>query len=211
MTETVFFDLDGTLTDPKPGIVRSIQHAMRSLEFDVPTEDSLTWCIGPPLLDSLSTLVGKDNAPQALALYRQRFATTGLYENSRYPGIVNMLRDLANAELKLYVASSKPRVYVEKILAHFELRSYFEDVFGAGLDGLRADKTELLAYAVAETAAIPENSIMVGDRKYDAVGALNNRMGFIGVLYGYGSTAELKSAGARIFASTPSELTHKLR
>ena len=130
MTRTVFFDLDGTLTDPKPGIVRSIQHAMKSLEFDVPAEDSLTWCIGPPLIDSLSTLVGKENAPQALSIYRQRFATTGLYENSRYPGIVDMLRDLANAELTVYVASSKPRLYVEKILAHFELRSYSK-VFSA--------------------------------------------------------------------------------
>jgi phosphoglycolate phosphatase len=99
----------------------------------------------------------------------------------------------------------------KKILAHFELRKYFEGVFGAGMDGLRADKTELLEYAVAETAAIPANSIMVGDRKHDVVGALNNKMGFIGVLYGYGSTAELRSAGARKFANTPGELTDKLR
>ena len=115
---TLFFDLDGTLTDPKPGITRSIQYALRKLDRAVPSEDELTWCIGPPLRASLQKLLGGDDlADQALALYRERFADIGLYENQVYPGIADILSGLASSRRRMFVATSKPHVYAERIIA----------------------------------------------------------------------------------------------
>ena len=107
MTNTVFFDLDGTLTDPKVGITVSIQYAMERLGAHVPESGELTWCIGPPLLESLATLVGADQSEEALNFYRERFSVTGLYENTVYPGISEMLSKLSESGLQLCVASSK--------------------------------------------------------------------------------------------------------
>jgi len=202
----IFFDLDGTLTDPKVGITKSIQHALKSLNQTVLTSDELTWCIGPPLLASLSELVGDDMAPRALDLYRERFADCGLYENEVYSGVHAMLEKFQLAGHPLYVASSKPQVFVEKILQHFSLRNYFSDVFGSCLDGTRSDKIELLGYALSSAGAAPTESVMVGDRQYDAVGAFANDMQFIGVLYGYGSEEELRAAGATTLARSPADI-----
>ena len=206
MTNTVFFDLDGTLTDPKVGITTSIQYAMERLGADVPESDELTWCIGPPLLESLAMLVGADQSEEALRLYRERFSDVGLYENTVYPGIAEVLSKLSESGLLLCVASSKPRIYVGKILEHFELSGYFEKIFGSELDGTRGDKSELLRFALAESRANSSTSMMVGDRKHDVIGATNNDMHAIGVLYGYGSEDELKQAGARHLVDTPQDL-----
>jgi phosphoglycolate phosphatase len=206
MTNTVFFDLDGTLTDPKVGITVSIQYAMERLGADVPESDELTWCIGPPLLESLAALVGADQSEEALRLYRERFSVSGLYENTVYPGISEVLSQLSKSGLQLCVASSKPRIYVGEILEHFELSGYFEKIFGSELDGTRGDKSELLRFALAESRANSSTSMMVGDRKHDVIGATNNDMHAIGVLYGYGSEDELKQAGARHLVDTPQDL-----
>ena len=130
MTElTVFFDLDGTLTDPKAGITRCIQFAMEQLDVAPPEADALEWCIGPPLLTSMETLVGKDRAARAVEHYRDRFARVGWLENQPYDGVVAVLQALKRSRMSLYVATSKPAVYALKILDHFELRSYFYFVF----------------------------------------------------------------------------------
>ena len=204
---TIFFDLDGTLTDPKPGITRSIQYALRRLDRAVPSEEELTWCIGPPLHASLKKLLGTDDlADKALALYRERFGDIGLFENEVYPGIEETLSVLAESNRRLFVATSKPIIYAERIIDHFKLTGYFERVFGSELDGTRTDKTELLGYALRATGVDPSRAMMIGDRSHDMIGARNNGMTAVGVLYGYGSQAELVEAGAHRLCAAPDKL-----
>jgi phosphoglycolate phosphatase len=203
----IYFDLDGTLTDPKPGITRSIQYALRKLDRDVPTEDELTWCIGPPLHASLKKLLGTDDlADKALSLYRERFADIGLFENVVYPGIEETLSAVAGSGRRLFVATSKPGIYAERIIDHFKLTVYFERVFGSELDGTRSDKTDLLGYALRTTGVDPSRAVMIGDRSHDMIGARNNKMTALGVLYGYGGKQELLDAGAHHICATPQGL-----
>ena len=161
----IFFDLDGTLTDPKLGITRSIQYALNKLNRTTPAENELTWCIGPPLLASLKKLLGNDDlADIALSLYRERFADIGIFENDVYPGIEDTLSLLAKSGHRLFVATSKPGVYAQRIIDHFKMTAYFDRVFGSEMDGTRSDKTELLKYALQTTSVEPFHAIMIGDR-----------------------------------------------
>jgi phosphoglycolate phosphatase len=202
---TIYFDLDGTLTNPKPGITRSIQYALQRLGVAVPSQDELTWCIGPPLHASLKTLTGTDElADRALVLYRERFADVGLFENEVYAGIEDTLSAVAATKVRMFVATSKPAVYADRIIDHFGLRRHFEQVFGSELDGTRVDKVDLLRYALDTAKVDPRTAIMIGDRSHDVIGARRNGMRAIGVLYGYGSEDELRTAGAhRICAAHP--------
>ena len=211
--DTIFFDLDGTLTDPKPGITRSIQYALQKLDRAViPTEDELTWCIGPPLRASFVQLLGDDReADRAVALYRERFADIGLFENRLYDGIGEVLTSLGDSGHGLFVATSKPHVFADRIVDHFGLRRHFGRVFGSELDGTRADKGDLLGYALKETATAPSKALMIGDRSHDMVGAGKNGIAGIGVLYGYGSREELIGAGARQVCATPAEIPDAIR
>jgi phosphoglycolate phosphatase len=203
----IYFDLDGTLTDPKLGITRSVQYALSKLDRTAPPEDELTWCIGPPLRASLKKMLGTDDlADRALSLYRERFADIGIFENEVYPGIEETLSVLTGSGRRLFVATSKPSLYAERIIDHFKLRVYFERVFGAELDGRRSDKTELLGYALETTRVDPSQAIMIGDRSHDMIGARNNGMTAVGVLYGYGNEEELLDAGAHHICATPRRL-----
>ncbi|MDA9409193.1 MULTISPECIES: HAD family hydrolase [unclassified Bradyrhizobium] len=205
--QTIYFDLDGTLTDPKPGITGSIQYALKKLGQAVPSQDELTWCIGPPLHASLKKLTGTDAlADQALLLYRERFSEVGLFENTPYPAIHDTLAAIAATGARMFVATSKPAVYASRIIEHFGLKSYFERVFGSELDGTRVDKRDLLRYALEETKVDAASAIMIGDRSHDVVGARTNGMTAIGVLYGYGSEAELRDAGAHHICAVHPEL-----
>lgn len=205
---TICFDLDGTLTDPKLGITRSIRHALMETTGEAPEADDLTWCIGPPLLGSFEQLLaGRGDAEAALALYRERYSDVGLYENALFPAIPDVLAALKARGHRLFVATSKVTTYARRIVEHFGLAPYFEEVCGAELDGTRADKTELLSWILSEQRIAPSEAIMVGDRSHDMVGARNNAMRAIGVLYGYGSEAELTEAGAEALCGTPEELT----
>ena len=200
--KAVFFDLDGTLTDPFRGITRCIQHALRGIGApQVPSASELAWCIGPPLHESLVRLVGRAQADSALTLYRERFDAVGWRENAVYEGIPDTLERLHRAGLALYVATSKPRLYAERIVGHFGLAAYFRTIFGAELDGRNADKSDLLAVALATSGA--RNAAMVGDRSHDMMGARNNGLHPIGVSYGYGTPAELNGAGAAAIADSP--------
>jgi phosphoglycolate phosphatase len=205
LSTAVFFDLDGTLTDPGTGIVRCIQHAMERLGIERPAEDELAGCIGPPLLGSLEALVGTARAATALQLYRQRYAEIGWRENVPYPAIAETLRDLAVAGNELYVATSKPRVFADRIVRHFDLERFFDRIFGAELDGTRSEKGELLRFALSEIRPA-RRAVMVGDREYDIAGARQNRMRSVGVTYGYGSRRELEAAGADSIVDSPGEL-----
>jgi phosphoglycolate phosphatase len=202
--DAIFFDLDGTLTDPKPGITRSIQYALDKLgQPTIPTEDELTWCIGPPLRASFVKMLGEASADLAVSLYRERFSEIGLYENSVYAGIPDVLSALRSSGRRLFVATSKAHVFADRIIDHFDLREHFERVFGAELDGTRSDKSDLLAYALKTTAVDSSHAIMIGDRSHDMIGARNNGVKGIGVLYGYGSEQELTAAGAYHLCATP--------
>ena len=202
--DAIYFDLDGTLTDPKIGITRSVQYALEKLDLPVPSQDELTWFIGPPLRDSFVTLLGGDSrADLAVSLYRERFGDVGLYENAVYPDIEHILGALKQSHGRLFVATSKARVFAVRIIEHFGLGDYFEHVFGAELDGTRAHKSDLLAYALANTRVEPSRALMIGDRSHDMIGAKNNGMQRIGVLYGYGSRDELLQAGAQHVCATP--------
>ncbi len=207
---SAFFDLDGTLTDPKPGITRCIQYALERLGFPVPAEDDLVWCIGPPLHASMKKFVGTDElAHRAVELYRERFRDVGLYENEVYAGIEETLAKVAAGGRRLFVATSKPKVYADRIVEHFGLGRHFEHIFGSELDGTRTDKADLLAYALTEANVDPARAIMIGDRSHDVVGARKNGMKAIGVLYGYGSLAELMDAGAHhLCAAHPDVVQH---
>jgi len=196
--DTIFFDLDGTLTDPKPGITGSIQYALEKLGRPVPTQDELAWCIGPPLRASLVTLVGEADADRGVTLYRERFGDVGLYENSLYPEIEATLATL-KSRARLFVATSKAHVYADRIIDHFGLRPYFDHVFGAELDGTRE-----------RTGTDPARAIMIGDRSHDIVGAKQNGIDGIGVLYGYGSREELLEAGAVHLCATPRSILDHL-
>jgi phosphoglycolate phosphatase len=203
--DAIYFDLDGTLTDPKPGITRSIQYALQKLDHPtMPTEDELIWCIGPPLRASFVKLLGAEtSADLAVSYYRERFSDIGLYENGVYDGIGDVLTTLCASGHRLFVATSKPHVFAERIIDHFGLRNHFERVFGSELDGTRVDKSHLLEYALKEASVDPAKTLMIGDRSHDMVGAKNNGMTGIGVLYGYGSRDELLQAGAHHVCATP--------
>jgi len=154
-------------------------------------------------------LVGEQHAPQALEYYRERFSDIGWRENTLYPGISQTLADLVDAGRTLYVATSKPHVYARRIIEYFEMEQYFSEVYGSELDGTRSDKTDLLRYALTETRST--SAVMIGDRKHDIIGALNNGMRAIGVTYGYGSREELQKAGAEETVSQPQDLLSLLR
>ena len=200
----IYFDLDGTLTDPFEGISKSIAYALQRLGEPEAGDEVLRKCIGPPLMTSFETLVGEGRARDALIFYRERFGDVGWQENLPYPGIHDVLQELRDAGRTLYVATSKPGVFAERILAHFDLDKYFAGVFGSELDGRRSNKVELLEHALAVNAS--EAAVMVGDREHDVIGALRNNMHIIAVTYGYGTEEELRNAGAEQIASSPADL-----
>jgi phosphoglycolate phosphatase len=201
---TIFFDLDGTLTDPKPGITGSIQYALRKLGRPVPSQDELTWCIGPPLRASFAMLLGgEDLTDRAVELYRERFGDVGLFENAVYPDIEQVLAQLRQVPRQMFVATSKPHVFATRIIAHFGLTGYFDHVFGSELDGTRVNKGDLLAYALEETGVDPAQALMIGDRSHDVIGAKRNGIHAVGVTYGYGTAAELIEAGASHLCASP--------
>ena len=173
----ILFDLDGTLTDPFEGITKSIAHAMATLGKDQPDRENLRWCIGPPLKNSLRTLLGTDNddlAERALSLYRERFSSVGLFENTVYPGIREVLDALMGKGHSLYIATSKPKIYADRIVDHFELKRCFQQIYGSELDGTRNDKAELIAHVLEQEAIAPSDAVMVGDRRHDMIGAIAN-------------------------------------
>ena len=204
--KSIFFDLDGTLSDPKVGITKSIQYALERLDVPVPTKEKLLWCIGPPLRASFEHLLDEARADKAVALYRERFGDVGLFENDLYDGIPATLDALQNSGIRLFVATSKPHFYARRIVEHFGIAKYFDRVFGSELDGTRVDKSDLLAYALAETCIEAADCAMIGDREHDMIGAVNNALYGVGALYGYGTRKELQSSGALRFVSSPTEI-----
>lgn len=201
----VYIDLDGTLTDPFEGISNCIAYAMERLGEVRPADVDMRRFIGPPLLDTFRELLGAERAPRALEYYRERFSDSGWLENAVYPGIPEALAAMTAAGYRCFVATSKPRVFATRIIEHFELSWYFTAVYGSELDGTRTDKTDLLRFAARHRSAVHE-SVMIGDRHHDVVGAINNGFRAIGATWGYGSADELLGAGADCLAARPEEL-----
>ena len=204
--KSIFFDLDGTLSDPKVGTTKSIQYALERLNVPVPTVENLLWCIGPPLRASFKDLLDEARADEAVALYRDRFGDVGLFENDLYDGISATLDALQNSGIRLFVATRKPHFYARRIVEHFGIAKYIERVFGSKMDGTRADKSDLLAYALAETCIEAADCAMIGEREHDMIGAVNNALYGVGALYGYGTRQELQASGAWRFVVSPTEI-----
>lgn len=206
--DLILFDLDGTLTDPKQGITRSVQYALQ--KFDILEEDlnKLEPFIGPPLLNSFMEFYAFDEekARLAVAYYREYFTASGMLQNKIYPQITDMLEKLLQRGCSMMVVTSKPGVFAEKILEHFQIQNYFLKVVGSNLDLTMTDKTELIQAALGDSLYKKEQIVMVGDRKYDIIGARNNGISSIGVAYGYGSRDELINAQPTFLVSTVQEL-----
>ncbi len=201
----LLFDLDGTLTDPKEGITKSVRHALNAFGIEVESLDELCCFIGPPLKESFMEYYGfsESDAQKAVGIFREYFSSKGIFENKVYEGTAEVLMALVQSGKKLYVASSKPELFVRKILKHFELDSYFEFMGGADFEEIRVKKTDVIRY-VLDTCAISDLSktVMIGDRKHDIFGAKESGMESVGVLYGYGSRQELLDAGADFLAES---------
>ncbi len=208
MPTTVFFDLDGTLTDSAPGIYAGAAHAMTRLGYPTSPGELTRAIIGPPLYDCFHTVLGLPEAEskRAVTLYREYYGERGLFENIVYDGIPALLAALKAKGYRLALATGKPWPYAERILAHFGLDVYFDAVFGAEFDGTRGKKADLLAYALERTSTHPSEAVMVGDRRFDIEGALAVGITPLGVLWGYGDEGELSAAGTPYLAAMPSEL-----
>ncbi|MGB9198634.1 MAG: HAD hydrolase-like protein [Terriglobales bacterium] len=206
----ILFDLDGTLTDPRDGIVRCIQYALDKLGLPPRSEADLLHCIGPPLRESFAELLGTPDCAKldhAINIYRERYSTIGLFENEVYAGIPEALCALSARGDALFVATSKPEIYAQQILEHFGLATYFRHVWGCELNGTRADKGELIAHLLDQEKLRPLDTVMIGDRLHDAVGARANGVFPIGVLWGYGDEAELIAAQCKMLVRAPEELS----
>lgn len=217
MFQYVLFDLDGTLTDPREGITKSVQFALAQQGISEPDLKKLEPFIGPPLKDSFMEFYGmtEEQAAQGVADYRKRFAPIGKFENEVYPGIPEMLCSLKRAGIRLAVASSKPETFVWDILKYFKLDGYFDVVTGSELDGTRSRKEEVVEEALhrLELDGQPvsrENCAMVGDRRFDIEGGRQFRLTTVGVTYGYAAKGELEAAGADYIVKNPVQLTKLL-
>ena len=188
--KTVFFDLDGTLTDPGEGITNSVAYALRHYGIEISDRRTLYPFIGPPLTESFMKYFdfSEKQAAEAVEIYREYFSVKGLFENVPYDGIPEMLKGLTESGTSLVVASSKPEIFVRRILDHFDLSKFFLFAAGSELDHTRIDKHEVIEYAMASCGLSDRNDIiMVGDRHHDIRGAKKSGLVSVGVIYGYGS------------------------
>ena len=211
--DTLLFDLDGTLTDPKPGIVGCIRFALNQLNVSCPDDVALETFIGPPLRRTFAQLLDtadSDEIEHAMELYRQRYARNGLYENRVYEGIPSLLEQVNEIADAAFVATSKPTVFARRIVDYFGLDHYFRNIYGAELDGRFDDKVSLVAHLLASESINITSAIMIGDRSADVLAAKANGLRAIGVLWGYGSDQELIDAGADLLVASPSELSELL-
>ena len=203
----LLFDLDGTLTDPREGILASLRHALAALSIEIVDDGRLENCIGPPLRDALANLYLEPGQIElAVRHYRARFDGIGWRENRVYDGIGECLELLRSRGHRCFVATSKPTIFADRIIDHFGLAGFFEHVYGSELDGRRGDKTELLDWIRRQEGIDPVDTVMIGDRKFDVIGAASHGIRAIGVLWGYGSADELRAAGPVTLCRHPSEL-----
>lgn len=204
--KTILFDLDGTLTDSGPGIMNCAELALKHFHLPIPDRAFMREFVGPPLHDTFVKFgVPADRTDEAIAVYRSRYTTVGLYENTPYPGIEDLLQTLKAQGHQLLVATSKPEGMAVKILTHFNLASYFSEICGASLDHSRSTKEDVIAYLLTRCEK-GRSMLMVGDTAFDVVGAAAHGIPAIGVAWGYGKVADMVVAGAKAIAHDPEEL-----
>lgn len=215
MFDYILFDLDGTLTDPKEGITKSVQYALADFGIDEKNLDKLEVFIGPPLKESFIEFYdfNEQDALKAVDKYRERFVVTGIFENKIYKGIPELLKELHERGCKISIASSKPTILVERILDYFDIAKYFDYVVGSEMDGRRTKKEEVVEEALRQM--VPENVdrrdvAMIGDRKFDIEGARAFGLTGIAVSYGYAPEGELEAAGADYIVDSVEELKNAL-
>ena len=210
MNKTILFDLDGTLTDSGEGIINCVIYALERFGLPIPPRDSLRYFVGPPLRDSfIKQGVPADRAEEAVEVYRERYIPIGKFENTPYPGIRELLESLKAQNYTLYVATSKPEQMSIDILEHFDLAKYFDCICGATMDTSRSNKEAVIAYLIQRNGQT-DNMIMVGDTKFDVIGAKAHGIPCIGVTWGYGSVEEMQQAGAFAIAETMAQLGEML-
>ena len=207
--EYILFDLDGTITDSGEGITKSVQYALKNFDILVNNLEELYKFIGPPLKESFKEYYKFDEEKANLALikYREYYADKGIYENNLYDGIIELLDKLKENGKTIILATSKPEVYAKQILKYFKIDKYFAFVAGSDFEETRVRKGDVIKYAL-EGANISDLSkvIMVGDREHDIIGAKENNIKSIGVLYGFGNVIELTQARAEYIAKSTNEL-----
>jgi phosphoglycolate phosphatase len=207
-TVNVLFDLDGTLTDPGDGFVACITYALRKLDCRPYSHAEIRKHVGPPLEETLKHLLDGESSKidAAVALYRQRYSSEGYLQNAVYPGVEAALRALRANRAALFVATSKPLIFAERILAHFGLKDFFQGIYGSQLDGTHSNKAQVISHVLDSESLAATSTVMIGDRAHDVLGALANGVCPIGALWGYGSREELSSAGAALLCEHPSQV-----
>ena len=210
MAKTILFDLDGTLTDSGEGIINCASLALEHFDLPIPDREEMRTFVGPPLHESfIRHGVPADKTDEAIRVYRSRYIPIGAYENTPYPGVEDLLKTLKEQGHTLYVATSKPEAMSIKILEHFGLAHYFDRICGASMDTSRSTKEDVIAYLL-ELSGRDENILMVGDTKFDVIGAAVHSIPTIGVSWGYGKVADMEAAGARAIAYSMEELLQLL-
>lgn len=211
MYKYILFDLDGTLTNPKEGITKCVQHALRyfGIEKDC---DELECFIGPPLKEQFMKFAGLDeqDAEKAVSVYRERFAPVGLFENEIYPGVLEMLAELKNSGKIIALATSKPTIFASQIVEKYGIAPYLDYLSGSELDGTNVEKSAVVRIAMEALGANSDETVLIGDRKHDAEGAKDNKIACIGVNYGFAAKGELESAGITMIADSPEMITRIL-
>ena len=206
MAKTILFDLDGTLTDSGDGIINCAILALQHFGLPIPDREEMRSFVGPPLHESfIRHGVPADKTDEAIRVYRSRYVPIGAYENTPYPGIRELLEELKAKGHTLYVATSKPEEMSVKILEHFDLAKYFDRICGASLDTSRSSKEDVIAYLLSLSGRA-ESIVMVGDTKFDILGAKAHGIPAIGVSWGYGKVEDMENAGTKAIAHTMSEL-----
>ncbi len=209
--KTLLWDLDGTITDPRGGIIGAYSEFLRESGLTVPAEEDLLWVIGPPLRDCMAKLIGttdKDTIEKAVVRYRHWYVNEGLmYRDIPYDGIRELLQDLQQSDVRMFVATAKAHTYGRQILRHWGLEEFFEDIHGSELNGTRSNKADLLSWMLDRYNIVADRSVvMIGDRKHDADAAKANRLTSLGVGYGYGSKDELTTAGVDHYCASVTDL-----
>jgi len=219
MFQYCLFDLDGTLTDPREGITKSVQYALRKQGIEEPDITKLEFFIGPPLRDTFMSAYGmtREKAEETVAFYRERFAPIGVLENKVYDGVPKLLETLFENGVKIAIASSKPTVFVNQILEHFEIKQYFTVIVGSELDGRRDTKEEVVEEALRQLGILEMSEsekksccAMIGDRKFDIQGAKAHGLTGVGVEFGFAKEGELEEEGADYIVETVAELEELL-
>ena len=211
MQKAILFDLDGTLTDSGEGIINSVIPALEHYGIAIPSREELRVFVGPPLHDTFLRFgVPADQLENATKIYRSRYIPIGKFENAPYPGIPELLESLKAQGHKLFVATSKPEPMAVEILEHFDLAQYFDRICGASMDTSRSSKEAVIAHLLEQNGSA-ENMVMVGDTKYDVIGAKAHGIPTIGVSWGYGEIDEMLESGAAAIAHTTQELLELLQ